>query len=128
MRNVHWKFCLDQWTLEGWVVFRHHHFLFWWLIYGCLISTRTGEKTVADKVYRGKPNIIDLPDEGSENHQAYIERYKVLSQCNMYLKQFWYLGQHFRHIIVLNYDCFKAVAVLTKLSLENGKPLWDIFV
>ena len=87
-----------------------------------------GEKAVADKGYRGEPDTIDLPDEGSESHQAYKKEARSRHEhCNRRFKQFQCLGQRFRHKIDFHRECFKAVVVLTELSLENGEPLWDIF-
>ena len=85
-----------------------------------------GEKAVADKGYRGEPDVIDLPDEGSDMYQYYKGLARARhEQCNRRLKQFGCLAQRFRHSVDFHRYCFDAVVVLTQLSIESGESLWD---
>ena len=85
------------------------------------------EKAVADKGYRGEPDAVDLPHEGSKRHQFYKSHARARhEQCNKRLKQFGCLVQRFRHKVDFHCHCFNAVVILTELAIENGKELWDV--
>ena len=86
-----------------------------------------GEVAVADKGYRGKPNTIDLPEDGTlewiqEKNQA-CARHET---CNNRFKKWNALKGVFRHSTSLHEDAFQAIVVLTQISIETGQPLFDV--
>ena len=88
-----------------------------------------GEVAVADKGYRGEPNCIDLPDEGSTMHQAMMSRARTHHEtCNRRFKQFAILANRFRHDIHWHRSVFHAVVVLTQMNIDQGNPLWNAMV
>jgi hypothetical protein len=88
-----------------------------------------GEKALVDKGYRGEPNYIDLPDDGTPLHQYMKDRVHAHHEtCNKRFKQFGRLGQRFRHEISPHKACFNAVVVLTQMAIQNDEPIWDSMV
>lgn len=85
------------------------------------------EKAVADKGYRGEPATIDLPDEGSIEWQRQKARARARHEtCNRRFKTWNAIGTQFRHNINFHQACFHAVATITELQIENGKPLFEL--
>ena len=94
----------------------------------CERLRNAGEKAIADKGYRGEPEVVDLPDQGSHDNKHYKRMARARhEQCNKRFKQYGCLAQRFRHSVDFHRHCFSAVVVLTELSIENGEPLWDVF-
>ena len=88
-----------------------------------------GEVAVADKGYRGEPDCINLPDEGSPMHQYMMARARSCHEtCNKRFKQFAILSSRFRANIDWHQQVFHAVVVLTQISIEEGSPLWNAMV
>ena len=84
------------------------------------------EVAVADQGYRGEPECINLPEEGSSIHQFTMKHSCDSHEtCNRCLKQFGILSKRFRQDIPWHRVAFQAVVVLTQMSLENSTPLWN---
>jgi hypothetical protein len=45
---------------------------------------------------------------------------------NRQLKNWGILSQVFRHHITMHGDVFRACAVVTQLTVENGEPLFEV--
>lgn len=85
-----------------------------------------GERAEADLGYRGEPETIELPLSGHVSTHAAKARSRLRHEtCNRRFKQWACLDQRFRHSFELHGSCFTAVAVLTQLSIESGKSLFD---
>jgi len=87
-----------------------------------------GEKAEADKGYRGYPHHIRTP--GMAVSHADLRAKKNArgrhDTVNKRFKQWGALKQVYRHDIDEHYLIFKYVAVITKLCLENGEPLYNV--
>ena len=89
---------------------------------------REGERAEADKGYRGEPHHISVPDDCHNYKQRNLKsvirsRHETV---NKRIKQFGCLSQRYRHSLQKHQNLFKAVIVLTQLSIENGEPLFEI--
>lgn len=86
------------------------------------------EFAVADSGYRGEPHDIRTPEVGTENEKAMQDIARARHETvNSRLKIFNVLGaQYFRHDIAFHSSCFRAVAVITQLSFENGSPPFQV--
>jgi hypothetical protein len=90
-----------------------------------LLASR--EKTVADLGYRGEPECVDLPNEGSADFQTQMAWARSRHEtCNKRIKIFSCMSHRFRHDVRLHQDFFNAVLVLTQLNIQNGDKLFDI--
>lgn len=90
-----------------------------------LLASR--EKTVADLGYRGEPECVDLPNEGSADFQTQMAWARSRHEtCNKRIKIFSCMSHRFRHDARLHQDFFNAVLVLTQLNIQNGDKLFDI--
>lgn len=87
-----------------------------------------GEKTVADGGYRGEPHHIRTPTDGSDQQRRMQDLARSRHETvNGRLKVFEVLGAtRFRHDIKFHSCCFRAVAVITQLSFENGSPPFSV--
>ena len=83
-----------------------------------------GEKAEADNGYKGEPHHIALPG-GVNNRDQTIARARH-ETVNRRFKQFGCLERVFRHNLEKHSSVFRAVAVITELSLENGQPLFGV--
>ena len=85
-----------------------------------------GERAEADRGYRGEPEVIDLPDEGTVElvlaKKRACMRHKT---CNKRFKHWNCLNHNFRHGVTFHRDCMCAVVVLTQLAIEDGESLFD---
>jgi hypothetical protein len=90
---------------------------------------RAGEKVEADNGYRGEPLHVSLPgDIESELHKkAEVAARARHETVNKRFKQFKCLKDVFRHDISKHAAVFRAVAVLTQLSMENGDPAFQVY-
>ncbi len=90
---------------------------------------KPGERVEADEGYRGHPDKIKCPGNDAnpmENRgmQGRVRaRHKTL---NGQLKNWGVLSQVFRHHIMMHGDVFRACAVVTQLTVENGEPLFEV--
>ena len=84
------------------------------------------ERAEADLGYRGEPEVIDLPDEGSIDMILAKKRARMRHEtCNKRFKNWNCMSQNFRHGVAMHRDCMIAVAVLTQLAIQSGEPLFD---
>ena len=81
-----------------------------------------GESAVADSGYVGEPHHIRTPQVGTEDKKAMQDKARARHETvNKRLKDFEVLGANrFRHDPIFHSSCFRAVAVITQLSFENG--------
>ena len=86
------------------------------------------ESAVADSGYRGEPHHIRTPEVGTEMEIEMQDLARARHETvNSRLKIFNVLGaQYFRHNISFHSSCFRAVAVITQLSFENGAPPFQV--
>ncbi len=86
------------------------------------------ESAVADSGYRGEPHHIRTPEVGTEREIEMQDLARARHETvNSRLKNFNVLGaQYFRHSISFHSSCFRAVAVITQLSFENGAPPFQV--
>lgn len=87
-----------------------------------------GESAVADSGYVGEPHHIRTPQVGTEDEQAMQDKARARHETvNKRLKDFKVLGPNrFRHDPIFHSSCFRAVAVITQLSFENGAPPFQV--
>ena len=89
-----------------------------------------GEKAEADKGHRGEPEHVSVPDCNAFLN-AVARRQKALARArhetlNKRLKQWHCLHDTFRHDLTKHGQVFRAVAVITQVSIENGEPLFSV--
>jgi hypothetical protein len=88
------------------------------------------ERVEADDGYKGEdPEYIKTPSGVVHPQEQLKLRSRVRSRhetVNKRFKQFRCLSGTFRHDIAFHGKCFRAVAILTQLSIENGHPLFPI--
>jgi hypothetical protein len=87
---------------------------------------KPGERVEADEGYRGHPDKIKCP--GNDANPAENRRMQGRGRArhetlNGRLKNWGILSQFFRHYIMTHGDVFRACAVVTQLTVENGEPL-----
>ena len=88
-----------------------------------------GERVEADEGYRGHPNKIkcrgnNVNPAGNGGMQGRVRaRHKTLKGR---LKNLGILSQVFCHHIMMHDDVFRAFAVATQLTVENGEPLFEV--
>lgn len=89
-----------------------------------------GERVEADKGYRADdPSLAKTPDSLwsdpllSDMQAGVRARHETV---NKRLKQFNILKQEYRHDLLDHGTVFRAVAVITQLSLQLGEPLYDV--
>ena len=84
------------------------------------------ERAEADLGYRGEPEVIDLPDEGTNDMILAKKRARMRHEtCNKRFKNWACMKQTFRHGVGFHRDCMFAVAVLTQFAIRNGEPLFS---
>lgn len=87
-----------------------------------------GEKVEADLGYRGEDLKINTPndfgnDELEEMKADVRHRHETV---NRRLKIFGVLAKRYRNETRDHSRCFRAVAVIVQLNIENGAPLYDV--
>ena len=89
-----------------------------------------GERVEADEGYRGHPDKIKCPGNDAnpaENRamqgRAVRARHETL---NGRLKNWGVLSQIFRHHIMMHGDVFRACAVVTQLTIQDGEPFFEV--
>ena len=88
-----------------------------------------GERVEADDGYRGHASKIKCPknDANPAANLAMQGRARARHETlNGRLKNWGILKQVFRHHISLHGDVFRACAVLTQLTIDNGEPLFGV--
>ncbi len=87
-----------------------------------------GEMVEADGGYCGEKWYIKVPKDATSEEQ---KRLKTITRschetANKRFKIFEVLKKQFRHELEKHLMCFRAVAVITQLSIENGHPLFTV--
>jgi len=88
-----------------------------------------GEGVEADEGYRGHPNKIKCPgnDTNPAENRGMQGRARARHETlNGQLKNWGILSQVFCHHITMHGDVFRACAVVTQLTIENGEPLFEV--
>jgi hypothetical protein len=88
------------------------------------------EMVVADSGYRGEFWLIKTPNK--VHFCLGLEFYDAAVACachetvNLRFKNNQVLVKHFCHSLAFHSACFRAVAVVSQLIIENGEPLFDV--
>ena len=89
-----------------------------------------GEQAEADDGYCGEPKFIDLPNKmlGSDPKQ---KRLKAIvrsrhESCNCWFKQWNSLKNTYKNDLANHGYLFRAIAVITQISLRNKEPLFPV--
>ena len=88
------------------------------------------EMAIADSGYRGEFLSIKTPDKvhflsGLEFYDAAVLRARH-ETVNSRFKNNQVLVKRFCHSLAFHSACFRAVAVISQLIIENGEPLFDV--
>ena len=88
------------------------------------------ERVEADDGYVGEaPQHIKCPKSFANPEETLAMQKRVRSRqetVNNRLKQWGCLNERFRHDTRKHGDVFRAVAVVTQLSIQNGEPLFSV--
>lgn len=88
-------------------------------------SLAVGEKALADRTYQDHHFINSrMYPETAAIQKKILARHETV---NSRLKSFNVLKYEFRHNLLFHPQCFRAVANLVQLSIENGEPLFQLF-
>jgi hypothetical protein len=93
------------------------------------IFLEPGERVEADEGYRGHLDNIKCPGNDAnpaENWGTQGRARACHETLNGRLKNWGILSQVFRHHIMTHGDVFRACAVVTQLTVENGEPLFEV--
>jgi hypothetical protein len=88
-----------------------------------------GERVEADEGYRGHPDKIKCPgnDANPAENRAMQGRVRACHETlNGRLKNWGILSQVYRHDIMRHGDVFRACAVVTQLTIQDGEPLFEV--
>ena len=89
-----------------------------------------GERVEADDGYIGEsPRYVKCPKSIAQRADTEVMQTMVRRRhetVNRRFKQFGVLKQKYRHDLRDHGDVFRAVAVVTQLSIQNGEPLFDV--
>jgi hypothetical protein len=88
-----------------------------------------GERVEADEGYHGHPDKIKCPgnDANPAENRAMQGRVRARHEMlNGRLKNWGILSQVFRHHIMMHGDVFRACAVVTQLTIQDGEPLFEV--
>ena len=69
------------------------------------------------------PKSLTNPSEGLQMQQRVCSCHETV---NKQFKQWGCLSQKFCHNIIKHAEVFRAVAVITELSIQNGEPLFEV--
>jgi len=86
-----------------------------------------GERVEADEGYRDLPDKIKCPGNGANPAENRGTQGRVRARHEMLngrLKNWGILLQVFRHHIMMHGDVFRACAVVTQLTIQDGEPLF----
>ena len=87
------------------------------------------ERVEVDAGYPGEPLSCKTPGPLHIDERYIQMKAKVASRhetINKRMKQFDCLTQPFRHGVDKHASCFRAVAVITQIALQNGEPLFQV--
>lgn len=88
------------------------------------------ERVEADDGYVGEaPRHVKCPKSFTNPEETLAIQSRVRSRqetVNKRLKQWSCLNEKFRHDMRKHGDVFRAVAVVTQLSIQNGEPLFSV--
>jgi len=87
-----------------------------------------GERVEADEGYHGHPDKIKCPGNVANPAENRAMQGRVRARhetLNGRLKNWGILSQVFRHHITMHGNVFRACAVVTQLTIENGEPLFQ---
>jgi len=86
-----------------------------------------GEQVIADKGYRGDPKTCTPFEAKNECHKKAMSRARARHETiNGRFKRWGCLKQVWRHNRTKHYLVFKAVATITQLEMENGRPPFQV--
>jgi DDE superfamily endonuclease len=89
-----------------------------------------GERVEADDGYVGEaPKYVKCPRSFSNPIETRAMQQSVRARqetVNARFKDWGCLGQRFRHDLVKHSNCFRSVAILTQLSIEEGEKLFQV--
>jgi len=97
--------------------------------YSLMHCLEKNERVETDKGYRGVREYASTPQKFAEDKEKEKVKARIRSRhetANKRLKQWGCLKQIFRHDIRQHSAVFRAVAVITQLSFENGSPLYQV--
>eukprot|EP00804_Cyclotella_cryptica_P027370 CCRYP_008812-RB/>CCRYP_008812-RB protein AED:0.16 eAED:0.09 QI:0/-1/0/1/-1/0/1/0/164 len=86
------------------------------------------EDVEADGGYQGEPHYLTIPKDAKDREEWFMKT-DVQSHhetANKWLKIFDILRKQFRHDLRKHSSVFKAIVVLTQLSIEHGSPLYSV--
>lgn len=95
---------------------------------GLIDMLRPNEMVEADKGYRGQPDKIRTPEDFHSQEERDLKR-RASSRhetVNRRFKQFSILKKQYRHDLRDHQKNFRAVVVLTQLSIKNGEVLFAV--
>ena len=89
------------------------------------------ERVEADLGYIGEnPQTCKTPGALYSHDKVYVQMKKMVASrhetVNCRLKHFKCLAGVFRQSFDKHGACFRAIAVITQLAIENGEPLFDV--
>jgi len=97
---------------------------------GVLAMLEHGEKFEADDGYMGEyPAYVDCPGgyAARPDQERMRGRLRMRHEhVNKRMKNFRCMVNRFNHGVEKHSSCFRAVAVLTQLSMESGEPMIDM--
>ncbi len=85
-----------------------------------------GERVEADEGYRGHPDKIKYPGNDANPAENWGMQGRVRARHETLNGRLKILSQVFRHNIMMHGDVFRACAVVTQLTVENGEPLFEV--
>jgi hypothetical protein len=88
-----------------------------------------GEQVKADEGYVGHPKKIKCPQYVGNPAEKCAMQGRVRAHhetLNGWLKNWGILSQVYQHDIMRHSDVFRACAVVTQLTIENGEPLFKV--
>jgi hypothetical protein len=88
-----------------------------------------GEQVKADKGYVGHLDKIKYPQNVGNTAEKWAMQGRVRVRhktLNWRLKNWGILSQVYRHNIMWHGNVFRACAVVTQLTIENGEPLFEV--
>jgi hypothetical protein len=88
-----------------------------------------GERVEADEGYRGHHDKTKCPgnDPNPAENRGMQGRVRARHETlNKRLKNWGILSQVFHHHIMVHGDVFRACAVVTQLTIQDGEPLFEV--
>jgi hypothetical protein len=86
------------------------------------------EMVEADGGYAGEQFYIKIPKDASSEEEKWMKQVTRSRHetANKRFKIFEILRTRFRHELEKHSSCFRAVVVITQLSIEHGAPLYSV--